>query len=136
MQGNLTFATFRILLISLALGSFGQVFLKKGLQGTVLVGSSLATTLVNILHALLQPWVFLGLSLYVISTFFWVVVISRVRLSVAYPMISMSYFLVVLLSALVLGEKVNWGLAVPGLLFISGGVSFIGLGLGRAREAG
>ena len=135
MQGNLTFATFRLLMISLALGSFGQVFLKKGLQGTVLVGSSLVNTIGNIFCALIQPWVFLGLFVYVLSTFFWVTVISKVRLSVAYPMISLSYFLVVLLSALMLGERVNWALAVPGLLFITGGVSFIGLGLGRAREA-
>ena len=135
MQGNLTFATFRLLVISITLGSVGQVFLKKGIQGTVLVGSSLVTTVQNIFCVLVQPWVLLGLSLYAISTFFWVVVISRVRLSVAYPMISMSYFLVVLLSALYLHEKVNWALAVPGLVFITGGVSFIGLGMGRAREA-
>ncbi len=58
--------------------------------------------------------------------------ISRVRLSVAYPLISMSYFLVVILSAVILHEKVNWKMAITGLAFISAGVSFIGLGLGRS----
>ncbi len=84
---------------------------------------------------MLQPWILGGLALYVISTFFWMMIISRVRLSVAYPLISMSYPVVVVLSAVILHEQVYWRFAAAGLVFISLGVSFIGLGLGRAQES-
>jgi drug/metabolite transporter (DMT)-like permease len=55
---------------------------------------------------------------------------------VAYPLISMSYPLVVVLSATILHEQVKWVLVIAGLAFISAGVSFIGLGLGRGGEEG
>ena len=136
-MGNLTPASFGLIWIAITLGSFGQVFLKLGLgKGGIPGGSTAIATVLNIVLAMLEPRVLAGLTLYVISTFFWMMVLSRVRLSVAYPLISMSYFLVVVLSAVVLHERVNWLLAIVGLVFISGGVSFIGLGLGRPKEAG
>jgi len=53
-----------------------------------------------------------------------------VPLSTAYPMISMGYVVVVVLSALILREPVRWVSAVPGLVLIVAGVSLIGMGLG------
>lgn len=133
-MGNLTPKSFALIWIAISLGSFGQVFLKKGLAHKTLSGTSIFDTFAHVLQAMLQPWVLGGLALYVISTFFWMMIISRVRLSVAYPLISMSYPLVVVLSAVILHERVYWQFAAAGLFFISLGVSFIGLGLGRARE--
>lgn len=133
--GNLTFATFGVLCIAIALGAFGQIFLKMGLGAHgIPAGSKPLETILHIASAMLRPKVMLGLALYVISTFFWLTVVSRVRLSVAYPMISLSYPLVVALSALILHEQVRWTYAVVGLMFISAGVSFIGFGLGRAGD--
>jgi len=42
-----------------------------------------------------------------LSSFFWLVAISRVELSYAYPMISISYVLVVFLSWLIFKEEVG-----------------------------
>lgn len=125
-----------MLLISITLGSFGQICLKYGLSGDKLGGSScsLAATFLCILTAMLHPYVLLGLTLYVLSTVTWLMLLSKVRLSVAYPMISISYLLVVALSAVLLHERINWLFAGGGLLLISGGVSFIGLGLGNMRS--
>lgn len=135
MQGNLTLSTFGLIWISITLGSFGQIFLKKGLGHTSLAADSLVATLSNLFHAIIQPWVMAGLALYVLSTFFWMTILSRVRLSVAYPLISMSYPVVVVLSAVVLKEPVHWSFAATGLVFISLGVTMIGYGLGRNKEA-
>lgn len=117
------------------MGAFGQIFLKKGLPvGGIPAGSSLFGTFLNILTAMADPMVLAGLGVYVASTFVWLMVLSKLRLSVAYPLISLSYPLVVVLSAVILGEKPVWLYAAAGLLFISGGVSLIGLGLGRAGK--
>lgn len=135
MEGNLTPRTFILLLVSITLGSFGQICLKVGMMNTGTTdGGSLVTTLGFLLISMLQPYVLLGLMLYVLSTFTWLVLLSKVRLSVAYPMISISYIFVVALSAVLLKENVAWSNAIPGLLLISGGVTFIGLGLGRMAE--
>jgi drug/metabolite transporter (DMT)-like permease len=136
-MGNLTPRSFCLICIAIALGGFGQVFLKWGLPpGAIAGGHGLVGTVFGILVAMTNPKVVIGLALYVISTFFWLMAVSRVRLSVAYPLISMSYPLVVVLSATILHEQVKWVLAVAGLAFISAGVSFIGLGLGRGAKEG
>ena len=134
-MGNLTLRSFGLICIAVALGGFGQVFLKMGLPpGSIAGGNGLVETVLGILKAMLNGKVIVGLSLYVISTFFWLMVVSRVRLSVAYPLISLSYPLVVILSAVILHEQIRWVMAVAGLAFIIAGVSFIGLGLGRSGE--
>lgn len=134
MEGNLTFRSFLLLLFNLMLGSFGQVFIKRGLQGGDLAkhSASALATLLSILRAMTNPYVIAGLALYVLSVFTWLLLLSKVRLSVAYPMISISYPAVVVLSAIVLREHVDWFLAAGGLLLISAGVTFIGVGMGQA----
>jgi len=111
--------------------------LKWGLPpGSIAGGDGFLATVLGVLEAMTNPKVVAGLSFYVISTFFWLMAVSRVRLSVAYPLISMSYPLVVILSATILHEQVRWVLAIAGLAFISAGVSFIGLGLGKGVKEG
>lgn len=134
-MGNLTPRMFALLMLNLTLGSFGQICMKAGLiKHPIQNGTSLLTTFSNTALAFLQPWVLLGILLYALSVFGWLILISRVRLSVVYPMISISYVLVMALSYFLLDEPVKWGYAVAGLVFIGGGVSFIGLGLGQARS--
>ena len=126
---NLTLSSFSLLLCFITLAAFGQICMKIGLRGDVIPrGTSPLHTLFNILKFMTRPWVLAGLTLYVISAFMWLLLISRVKLSVAYPMMSMSYVLVTFLSVLILREKVKWKFAVAGLVFIAAGVSFIGIG--------
>lgn len=127
MQG-LTLTYFGLIWVTLILLSCGQVLIKLGLgtQG-IPVGSNPARTILNIIAAIFRPKVFGGFCFYVVGTLVWLFVLSRVSLSVAFPLFSMSYFLVVILSATVLKERVVWKYAVVGLLLISIGVSFIGL---------
>ena len=130
-MGNLTASSFGLLLVAVTLGSFGQICMKSGVRGrSISTEGSIVQTFVHILQAMANPYVILGICLYVASTFVWIVVISRVRLSVAYPMISVGYVLVVILSAAILKEHVDWRFAVTGLVCIVAGVSFIGLGMG------
>lgn len=127
MQG-LTPATFGLIWVTLVLLSCGQVLIKLGL-GTrgIPVGSNPARTVLNIIAAAFRPKVIAGFSFYVVGTLVWLFVLSRVSLSVAFPMFSMSYFLVVILSATVVKERVVWKFAIAGLVLISVGVSLIGL---------
>jgi drug/metabolite transporter (DMT)-like permease len=130
MHQQLTLSSFLMICVFVTVISFGQILLKKGIGGSTLAVDTAVGTLLNIFRVILRPLTLLGLGLYVLGTMIWILVLSRVPLSVAFPMLSMSYFLVVILSATVLHERVNWRLAIVGLLLISGGVSLIGLGMG------
>jgi drug/metabolite transporter (DMT)-like permease len=129
-MGDLTFSSFAMICIFVSMISCGQVLIKLSLGKKVLMAGSPVSTLMNIVRSFFHPLMLAGLGLYVLGTLIWILVLSRVRLSVAYPMMSMSYFLVVILSALVLRERVKWRYAVAGLVLISGGVSLIGIGMG------
>lgn len=130
-MGNLTASSFMMICVFVILASVGQIFIKKGVSSGPLAGKSAGNSLMNVAKSFRHPFLWIGFGLYIISTFVWLLVLSKVRLSVAYPMMSMSYFLVVILSATVLREKVDKKYAIIGLLLISAGVSFIGFGMGQ-----
>lgn len=102
----LTVALF--LLIAISLGAFGQLSLKHGMRQYGDLGQPGLGFAPKIIGAIFTPYVFLGLSLYAISSCFWLVVISPggFALSYAYPMIAISYVAVVLLSRVFFKEQV------------------------------
>lgn len=118
-----------LILINVVLASAGQIALKYGvncLHG-LSAGPGLGGILVGAIRAICTPYVFLGFSLYAISAIIWLHILSQVRLSIAYPSISMSYVVVVILSSVFLKEKVH-PVTIAGLVLICFGVSLIGIG--------
>lgn len=121
-----------MILVSVLLGSTGQLLLKTGMTtaGKHSTAAGFAAVMAAI-RAISSPWVFTGFLCYGLSSVLWLMILRKVPLSTAYPMISMSYVLVVLLSALILHEKPNWLTTIPGLILIVTGVTLIGLGSGK-----
>ena len=78
--------------------------------------------------ALTNPIVLAGLGVFGISALTWLVALSRVKLSVAYPMISMGYVAVILFSWLILKESIKpitlagCGVIIFGIILISRGM--------------
>ncbi len=100
----------------------GQFVMKLGVAQVGRFGEMGAASFV--LKTLSNPWVILGIILYGLSAIVWLGLISRVPLSVAYPMLSLAYVLVVFVSWAFLGEGVsalNW----LGVLLIALGVILI-----------
>jgi drug/metabolite transporter (DMT)-like permease len=94
------------LVMSMLLGVVGQLFIKKGLNslGGINFSSGLIAAYLKIFFS---PFVILGISLYFLGVFFWLYALSKVELSFAYPFVSLSYVLVVVLSWLFLGESIS-----------------------------
>ena len=109
-----------LLLVSVVFAVAGQLTLKTAMDSVGRIGKSsqLGETA---LRALKEPLLWMGLALFGISALFWLVVLSRVRLSVAYPIVGVSYILIVLLARFRLHEH------VPPLRWV--GVSVIALGI-------
>jgi multidrug transporter EmrE-like cation transporter len=96
---------FLMMFISIGLAIAGQLFMK---QGMMMVGKFPITELLPRLFSILfQPFVFLGIALYGLSSIFWLVVLSRIELSLAYPIVSISYVIVALFSFFVFKESVS-----------------------------
>jgi drug/metabolite transporter (DMT)-like permease len=108
-----------LLLLIVLLNTTGQICIKKGVGAIsklqVAEAGRMALTLLG------SGWVWLGLAVYVFSLLGWLYTLSRVELSFAYPFLSLSYLLIMLWGAFVLGEGVNaW--RVAGILAICVGL--------------
>ncbi|PKQ38010.1 MAG: hypothetical protein CVT59_05345 [Actinobacteria bacterium HGW-Actinobacteria-1] len=113
-------ASYVLIAASILAASVGQALMKSGLAGVDGAGSALSV----LGSAAGRPVVWVGLISYALSSALWLVVLSRVELSVAYPLGSLSYVIVVLAS-LAMGEHVS-ALRWFGVVLIVGGVWAIG----------
>lgn len=94
-----------LLFISISLAVAGQLFMK---QGMMMFGKFPVTQLLaNLVPMVFQPYVFVGILCFGVSSVFWLVVLSRIDLSLAYPMVSIGYVVVAIFSYLVFKENVS-----------------------------
>lgn len=114
-------------IVSIVFAVAGQVTLKAAMTEIGRIGSAQVSNAADtVARAASEPRLWLGLFLFGISALFWLVVLSRVPLSVAYPFVGMSYVLVVLLSRFVLHENVP-PLRWLGVFVVAAGIVIIGL---------
>jgi multidrug transporter EmrE-like cation transporter len=112
-----------LLFISISLAVTGQLLMKKGMQTFGAI--SIRELAVKLIPMLTNPLVFLGLAAFGVSAIFWLVVLSRLDLSLVYPMVSIGYVVVAILSMMLLGESlsfIRWlGIAIicMGVMLIS-----------------
>lgn len=118
-----------MLFISIGLAVGGQLTMKVGMNR---VGEITAERLENpvelIGDVIKSVWAIVGIFLYAVSSVFWLVVLSRVPISVAYPIVAIGYVFVVFFSRFVFHEEVKL-IAWIGLVLIVLGVSLTALGL-------
>ncbi|MBI2305600.1 MAG: EamA family transporter [Chloroflexi bacterium] len=101
------FVSVLLLLVAIFFSVTGELLLKMGMNKVGLLAFNLDTFLPTLVRTFTTSYIILGLSSIVVSLIFWLSVLSRVPLSVAYPMVSLSYLLVVVGSWIFLGEHVN-----------------------------
>ncbi|MFN2586708.1 MAG: EamA family transporter [Actinomycetota bacterium] len=120
-----------LVVISVGFAVAGQLTLKAAMDHIGRIGGAeVAAPVETIGKAIREPRLWAGLTLFGISSVFWLVVLSRVPLSVAYPFVGISYIFVVAFARFVLHESVpatRWiGVAVVAL-----GIAIIGLSFRR-----
>jgi drug/metabolite transporter (DMT)-like permease len=120
-----------LVVISVVFAVAGQLTLKAAMDHIGRIGQEqLSEPLETIGRAVREPRLWAGLTLFGISSLFWLVVLSRVPLSVAYPFVGISYIFVVGFARFVQHENIpasRWvGVAVVAL-----GIAIIGLSFRR-----
>ena len=115
-------STFLILLVSVTFAFGGQLMLKSAMNEIGHIGAQeLGSPGSTVARAAREPRLWAGLGLFGVSALFWLVVLSRIPLSVAYPSVGMSYVFVVLFSRLWLHED------VPPLRWVGAGIVVVGI---------
>jgi multidrug transporter EmrE-like cation transporter len=119
--------SFLLVVVSVSLATGGHFTLKAAMDRVGRIGTAEVNAFGDtVVRAAKEPRLWLGLFLFGISAIFWLVVLSRVSLSIAYPFAGLSYVGIVLLDRYVLHEPVP-PLRWIGVAAIAAGIALVGL---------
>ncbi|MEZ4641083.1 MAG: EamA family transporter [Caldilineaceae bacterium] len=112
------------ILTAVILGAVGQIMLKKGMNTMGALTLSFDGLPMMLFRIATNPWVVVGLTIYLTSTVFWLTALSRVDLSYAYPFASLSYAVMLVAAWRLFDEDLNL-LRIVGTLVVCLGVLLI-----------
>lgn len=84
-------SVFSLILFAVLLNTGAQLLLKAGMSSIGHFEFTLGKILHTGVQASVNPFILIGLSIYVMSFLVWLLVLSRVDVSLAYPMVSLGY---------------------------------------------
>ena len=113
-----------ILGVGICFSVAGELMLKAGMNRVGVLSLQPGNVLEGLWRSFTNPLVLAGFVSVFLASIFWLGVISRIPLSLAYPMMSLSYVVVVFASALLLREQVTFT-RVAGVAVIIVGVYIV-----------
>ena len=116
--------TIPIILLGVLLNAAAQLFLKAGTHATGPIALSIDNAWSLLWRLAFNPMIFLGLSCYVISVAAWIIALSRVDVSYAYPMLSIGYVVSAVAAYYLFGETLS-PMRLAGIFVIILGVYMI-----------
>ncbi len=114
-----------LILFTVLTNAAAQIMLKKGMTSLGPLDIGADGLIGTVFRVVFNPFVFLGLSTFVISMASHLIVLSRVQLSYAYPFLSLAYVVVAAYSYFFFAEDVGLarlagiGLIVAGTILIA-----------------
>lgn len=118
-------AIIALTLVSIFLGSFAQIFLRKGMLeiGEIGVKEMLSKRIFEIIF---QKYVFLGLFLFFINTLVWLAIFSKKEAEVTFvlPLLSLGYIVTAILAKILFNENLTI-FRISGIALIVIGVALI-----------
>lgn len=113
-----------IILLGVFLNAFAQLALKQGMRTIGEFTFSMDNLIPVGMKVALNPYVILGLFCYVVSVAVWLLVLSRVEVSFAYPLLSVGYIVAAMFGMVFFGENVGL-IRWAGIIVICFGVYLI-----------
>ena len=117
----MTLGTFALILTGVMLNAGAQLLLKAGVQPLGALSVGWDTLLPTAIRVISQWPIIAGLACYVVSVGVWIVGLSRVEVSLAYPMLSMGYVVNALAAWWLFGESLG-PMRWAGMMLILAGV--------------
>lgn len=109
-----------IVLICVILNVISQLLLKMGVNEIGCFEYNVGSLVSVGLRAATSPGIIFGLFLYALSFVLWLVVLSRLEVSLAYPLLSIGYIIVPFVSCLFLGETLPLSRLIGICIIIAG----------------
>jgi len=103
----MTVASALLLLLGVTLNAVAQLLLKAGTNAVGRFEFSAANAVPVGVRLATEPHILGGIACYVVSVVVWILALSRVEVSIAYPMLSIGYVLNALAAWYWLGEAVT-----------------------------
>ncbi len=100
---------------------YGQLVLKWRMNMKGQLPLELADKFIFMARLFLDPWLISGFAAAFVASLFWMAAMTKFEISFAYPFMSLSFVLVLILSIYIFGETFTWG-KVLGLLLIAAGI--------------
>jgi multidrug transporter EmrE-like cation transporter len=116
--------TFSFLICGVLLNAAAQLFLKAGVTRIGEFAFSVENIVPIGTRIAFSPWIVAGLGCYVVSVGVWILGLSRVPVSVAYPMLSIGYVVNALAAWWLFGESLT-AQKLVGIGFIIVGVYLV-----------
>jgi multidrug transporter EmrE-like cation transporter len=116
--------TFSLVLAGVLLNATAQLLLKAGTNRVGEFAFSLANLVPIGSKLAFSPFIAGGLACYVVSVVVWILALSRVPVSVAYPMLSIGYIVNALAAWWLFGESLG-AQKLVGIAFIVAGVFLV-----------
>lgn len=121
----MTAQVFLMILASISTSAVAQVTLKAGMSRPAVKAALVAGDHLALVAATaLNPFIVGGFALYFLGALVWLLVLSRIDVSMAYPFVSIGFVLTAALAALFLGEAVGAHRLI-GIALVAGGVYII-----------
>ena len=98
---------------------YGQLVLKWQLSGLTLPEGSVEKV-TFLLKQLLNPWIFSGFAAAFLASLCWMAAMTKLKLSDAYPFMSLAFVLVMLLSWPLFGESPSLSKVVGTMVVVAG----------------
>jgi drug/metabolite transporter (DMT)-like permease len=116
--------SFLLVLTGVMLNAAAQLLLKAGVSRVGEIKLTLNTILSAGWKLAFEPHILGGLTCYVISVVVWILALSRVQVSIAYPMLSLGYVVTAVAAWWLMGESLS-AVRITGIAVIIVGVYLV-----------
>lgn len=108
-----------LITVNIILMTIGQLFFK---QAAIFLNHNENLNFVS--RYLFNPWFYAAISFFAVGTLTWTQILTTMRLSVAYPILSISYIVTAVGAYYLFGERLS-AVNLVGIFFIMLGVSLV-----------
>ena len=115
---------FILILLTIVLNTIGQLALKAGMIAIGYFDFTWNNIIPILSKVLFSPWIIIGIIIYTVSIFTWLMVLSRTQVCIAYPLSSIGY-IVTAVAAYCLWDEYLSLTKILGILVILIGVYLI-----------
>jgi len=110
-----------LILSSVLLNAFAQLFIRQGMLKLGKISMTIDQLWNMIIQSITNLYIWAGMMSYAVSILLWMVVLSKVNVSLAYPFLSIGYIVTAIIAYFAFGEPITFQ-KIAGITIICLGV--------------